>query len=398
MILSILIIAISFIFVNSFTPSSIHYTYLNINNNVHNHDDVLQQSIVTSTQLYGKANKKKSMAQKRKQRGNKFTPKPMERPKILDTVPNPDEWTPTASTDEKVQEMKKSEAAEKEVKSQAASLIQTQRRSVEVLTYVKEKVQGLDPLKAIESVLSPNGCDKVFDDFVGEELSSEMRLEGLSMFDKNKMELDLNAGVYSGEYAVALKGGVDQYADSPRITEFVVSLTRHLTNSLNQAGNESGEKGQRNPSPLLGYELDETASAAGLRTFNRKARMSSIALLTGKDVNEVSNDDMKSQEQRPFQYVNEGRVDNDKVDYRKVTIIYYMTPPGWDATCGGGVTIKSKKNGSDISVEAKNDRIIILSSDKCLHRLEEWVGGEDGRDSASMLVMHFVERREVKKK
>ena len=397
--LTIVISVISLVIVNGFSPLSFDYRH----NNLHGYNVIQYQpidettGITTSTQLFAKTKKKKkSMAQKRKRRAQNFMPKPMERPEVLDTVPNPDEWKQTASTEEQVQAMKESEAADEKVKSQATALIDLQRRSVEVLTYVKEKVQGLQTDKVIESLTSPNGCDKVFDEFLGEELSAEMRKESLFMFDNDKMELDLSAGFSSGEYAVAIKGGEEQYADCPRITEFVVSVTRHLTQLLNEAGKqvEGEEKEDVNSKLSLEYELDEAASMAGLRTFNRKARLSSFSLLTGTDLNTITNEQMKSKDPRPFQYVIDTKPAEDEADYRKVTALYYLTPEKWDKKCGGGITIKGV-DGEEKFVKGKNDRLIILSSDKCLHRMEEWLGNDDGRDSGSVIVMHFVEQRKV---
>ena len=145
------------------------------------------------------------MSERRKKRGQKFIPKPIARPAILDTIPNPDVWNPTTSTDEQVQEMKK---MEEEVQSKATSLINTQRRSVEVLTYVKEKIQALETDKVVESLLSSGGLDKIFHNILGDELSTEMRMEALSMLENDKMELDLAAGLGSGEFAVGGGGFV----------------------------------------------------------------------------------------------------------------------------------------------------------------------------------------------
>jgi hypothetical protein len=341
------------------------------------------------TELNAKTNKKKgSFAQKRKKRGQKFIPKPMKRPEILDTIPNPDQWEKSESTEEQVQTMKKKED---KVKSQAAALIDTQRRSVEVLTYVKEQVLELNSKEIIESLSSPSGCKEIIDGFLGEELSAEMRKEGFSMFENNKMELDLSVGVCGGEYAVSIQGGEKQYADAPRITEFVVSLTRYMTNVLN----EELKKGLLAEDKRViseGHEFDETASMAGLRTFNRKSRLSSISLLTGKDVNEMSNDDLKSQESRPFKLVTDTKLVEDEVDYRKATVFYYLTPNEWDKTCGGGVTIKTCDGGEEL-IEAKNDRLVVLSSDKCLHRMEEWLGNSNFENGGSVIVIHFVEKK-----
>jgi len=372
------------------------------------------------------------MSQKRKNRGRKFNPKPMARPSILDTIPNPDEWQSVASTEEQVQAMKEKETEGEAVKSQAAALIETQRKSVEVLTFVKDQVQGLDRGDIVESLQVPVQSEsksaplfKVIDNFLKDtsdgdsdsdhSISREMLQESISMFDDDQMDLDLQAGLCSGEYATAIKGGQDQYADCPRVTEFVVSLTRHLTGLLNNSI-EKGDNDNDNETtsdatadeknvPLLEYTLDETASMAGLRTFNRKARLSSIALLTGKTVDEIENDRESQKgvnQERQFGYVTDNKSEEDEVDYRKITALYFLTPEGWDASCGGGVTVRNNNSNSSTNddeeaeetfLDAQNDRLVIMSSDACLHRMEEWIGGDNGRDNGSVVVTHFVQKR-----
>lgn len=373
--------------VSPFTHPVVHNSlYMVKTQTSHQYETLLHAS--QKTKGFSSSNKKQSMAQKRKKRGQKFIPKPMARPEILDSIPNPDEWTTTKSTEEQIQSMKEAEDASKkadeEIQSQASALIETQRKSVQVLTYVKEQVLDLPIDKIIESLCSPSGCDKVFDDFLGDELSSEMMMEGLKMFDNNKMELDLKAGLCSGEYSVAVKGGEEQYADCPRITEFVVSLTRHLTGILNEKGNGENK---------LEFALDETASMAELRTFKRSARQSSIALLTGQDADSITNDELRSSEPRPFSYIVESGDDEEQVDYRKVTVLYFLLPNEWTKECGGGLTIKNT-GGSEIFVEAKNDRLLVLSSDSCLHRMEEWIGDAVGMDGGSVVVTHFVQKQQ----
>ncbi len=373
--------------VNGFTiPPLAHQKYVL---NAHEGNTVVKTRTSQQSETFLNASKTKgrrtrpSMAQKRKKRGQKFIPKPMERPEILDSIPNPDEWTATQSTDEQIQTMKEAEdavqKAKNEVQSQASALIETQRRSVQVLTYVKDQVLDLPIDKIIESLQSPSGCDKVFDGFLGEELSKEMMAEGSYMFESNQMELDLKAGVCSGEYSVAVKGGEEQYADCPRTTEFVVSLTRHLTGVLNEGRDDN----------YLGFVLDETASMAELRTFKRSARQSSIALITGRDPDSITGDELRGGEVRPFQYIVDSFDDDENQDYRKVTVVYFLLPDRWSKDCGGGITI-TDNGGNQIFVEAKNDRLLVLSSDSCLHRMEEWIGNADGMDGGSLVVTHFV--------
>ena len=162
------------------------------------------------------AKRKQSMAQKRKRRAGRTLSKTIERPKILDTVARTDEWTKTVSTSDQVETMKGAEDA----KAQASALIETQRKSVDVLTHVRNCVESLPYEEIIETVLK--GDAYVKDGFLGSELCEELKLEGESLLTNEKMELDLQAGLCSGEFATAIKGGEDQYSHCPRCVEYVV--------------------------------------------------------------------------------------------------------------------------------------------------------------------------------
>uniref|UniRef100_A0A7S3PYD2 Prolyl 4-hydroxylase alpha subunit domain-containing protein n=1 Tax=Chaetoceros debilis TaxID=122233 RepID=A0A7S3PYD2_9STRA len=334
---------------------------------------------VTDTQLDAK---KKDMAQKRKKRGQKFMPKKMERPAALSEVPAADDWGgKTQSTEEKVETMKK---GEDEVKQQAAALIATQRDSVDALTLVRKQIESL-PVDEMGTAFA-SSSHAVFDDVLGDDMASKMRSEAQSMFDNNKLELDIGAGLTSAEYASAIKGGQDQYLDCPRSIEYVVSMTRHLSAMINKSGEGSDE------SKSLGFRLDEAASMAGVRFFDRKARMSSLALLLGKTAEELEeshdNSDLNKKE---FGFVvsEDGKIDDGKNDLRRLSVLYFTTPDGWDEECGGGITFE--KDGKEVSVAAKNDRLVLFSSDKCSHRMEPWVGANrEGGESGSVVITHLV--------
>jgi hypothetical protein len=330
------------------------------------------------TILEAKNKGKLSMAQKRKKRGKKFVNKPMVRPDVLDEVPKADEWKKTVSTDEQVQSMKKDED---ETKAQAAALIATQRKSVDTLTYVREQVEALSVEDILEAL---NGSKQyaVFDDLFKDDLCSEMMEESQSMFDNNKLELDLNSGITGGEYAAAVKGGEEQYVDCPRTVEYVVSFTRHLAGAVNKARS-------KDPSSTLDYKLDETASIAGIRLFDRKARLSALKLLTGEE-----NHDNSDLVKKPFGCIvnKESDDDSDEVDMRKITAIYYMAPEVWDESCGGGVTFQDEK-GEETFVEAKNDRLLLFSSEEAMHRIEPCTGKDGVENVFSQVVTHIVRER-----
>lgn len=346
--------------------------------------------------LYAKAKggrTTRSMAEKRKKRGRKVMPKIMERPKILDELPKPDQWDKIDSSnnvkDEKA--IQKNKKEEEIARSKAAALIALQKRSVEVLTHVRSRVESL-PSEDIVKAMN-GGTYIVFDDILGTDLCSEMKNEGQTMYLDNKLELDLASGVTSGEYVVPIKGGQEQYADCPRSVEYVVSLTRHLAGMLNKlVVSGSGEDTSTSNAFHLGYKLDETASISNLRVFDRKARLSSLALLTGKDHPDEDDSSVPDmEEKRQFSCV----VDKSSgdVDLRRVTVIYFMIPDDWDGECGGGTTFR-KKDGNEISVEAKNDRLLLFSSEKSPRCVEKWIGKNGIEGACSCIVTHLLQQRQ----
>lgn len=341
------------------------------------------------------AKKKLSMAQKRKRRGKKLPPRPVERSSVYDSGPRVDAWDKTSATgtttDTPSQQQTPPEEVEDKNKARAAALVESQRKSVEALTHVRECVEGL-PYDAIVSALNEPQGYYVTDSFLNDEnMVFEMESESLSMLNDNKLELDLTY-VGSGEYVTRLEGGEEQYKDCPRSIEFLVSLTRHMTPLLNERGLMEGR----------GCRLDEAASMGSLRVYDRKVRMDTLGMLIGKDDEENKRGGNVGEEEevpapllpRPFGYAN----GNDEDDARKVTVLYFLTPSGWDGPCGGGVTVRREGDVTDVRdggdndgvlVEAKRDRLVIFRSDSCLVRMEAW-DGRDEMESGSCLVTHLV--------
>lgn len=331
----------------------------------------------STTVLDAKKKGKPSFAERRKRRGKRLPPRPVDRPSILDETAPVDQWDRAPTTDEAVRQMK---SDEDDAKARAAALIETQRKSVDTLTHVRRQVESL-PYEDLAEALSEGGC-YVSDGFLGEEIVSEVELEALSMLEGDKLELDVTY-IGSGEYGAEIKGGEDQYADCPRSVEFVVSLTRHMPPLLNEVNAMEGK-----------CRIDEAASMGSVRAYDRKARASSLELLTGKSSgqeNDADEGERVPTPERPFGYANGG----DEDDARQATVIYYATPSGWDADCGGGVTVQKKlekDSGNEGTLfAAKRDRLLVFRSDKCFHRMEAWHGRE-GLDNGSCIVIHLVEK------
>ena len=144
------------------------------------------------------------------------------------------------------------------------------------------------------------------------------------------------------------------------------SLTRHMSAKFNEV-------------KKLSYNLDDKASMAGIRTFDRKSRQSSLQLLTGGKEDPQMTD-------RPYKFIVDK--DSDELDLRKISIFYFATSDGWNNDCGGGINVRSVED-SCLDIEAKKDRLVVLSSESCEHKMNEW-NGNDEMQSASYIITHLV--------
>lgn len=200
-----------------------------------------------------------------------------------------------------------------------------------------------------------------------DDLLTEMLSEGSNMLGTDKLERDITR-LGDGEYAARIVGG-EKYVDCPRITEYVVSLTRHLPPLLNKAIDALSDASMT--------KLDATASMGTLRWYERKTRIAAQALLAQPEDDDVSID-------RQFGVVC-GDAEGTDNDLRRLSAMLYLSSKEWDATtCGGGVTMEGGE-----SVGAVRDRILLLRSDTCTHRPEPWKGNENNEE-AGVITVHFV--------
>lgn len=279
----------------------------------------------TITHLAAKRNKL-SAKEKRKRRAKQLQPRPLSgKPVNFDK--------PTVDIDEKQAEA----TADAPPSERAQQLVEAQRKSVSMLTHVRERVEALD-YEEIQSSLDEKGY-AVIDSFLEkDDIIDELQQEGLALFENDKMEVDLtNLG--SGEYVCKIEGGEEQYTTCPRSVEFVVSMTKHMA-------------------PL--FSGDPSACMATMRTYDKKAQQASLELLSGEP------------SKRPLQIVA-----TEEKDQRKISVLYYPTK-------GGGVTFDD-----ETTIPAERDRLFILKSDSCLHRQEPW-SGEDG-EKASCIELHLIQ-------
>ena len=278
------------------------------------------------------AKRKLSMAEKRKRRAKKLPPRP-----VTGKPVNFDKFVEMEG--EAQQESKQvDDSGDTPPTERAKQLLEAQRKSVDMLTHVRERVEALDYDK-IKSSLDSKGYS-VVDDFLQKDyIIDELRKEGLALFQKEDMEVDLtNLG--SGEYVCKIEGGEEQYVICPRTVELVVSMTKHMA-------------------PAFQQNLDPSACMSTMRTYDRKAQQASLELI-GKDV--------------PKRAL--GIVATEEKDSRKISLFYYPNE-------GGGVAFENEQ-----TIPANRDRLFLLKSDSCLHRKEPWNDKE--LDNASCIELHLI--------
>lgn len=232
-------------------------------------------------------------------------------------------------------------------KELAKEMIAAQRKSVDMLTFVRERVEGM-PVAPIMESLKKDGYVVVDDFLASDDAVAQLQGEGLALFEKEMMSVDLSR-LGSGEYLCAVAGGDEQYAVCPRAIEMVVCVTKHV------------------PECLPEFDLDAGNCMANMRTFDRNSKQASLSLLEGGEL-----------PPQPF-----GIVATEENDARKVTLLYYMTDTNW--TDGGGIVIEQGER----LISAKRDRLVIMMSDSCRYR-SEYFEGSDGLQRASCLELHLI--------
>jgi len=294
-----------------------------------------ERAFHATTCLHMAKRSKLSAKEKRKRRAKQLQPRPVTgKPVNFDkpAVNEQQESTPA-------QETSTSDGDNAPPTERAKQLLEAQRKSVDMLTHVRERVEALD-YGEIQSSLSEKGY-AVVDDFVRrDDIINELQQEGLALFQKEDMEVDLT-NVGSGEYLCKIEGGEEQYKVCPRTVEFVVSVTKHMAPSF------------------VGSNLDPSACMATMRTYDKKAQEASLELLSG------------ALTQRPLDVVA-----NEDQDARKISVLYYPKD-------GSGVSFENEK-----TISGKRDRLLLLKSDTCLHRKESWSGDEV---NASCIELHLIQ-------
>ena len=339
------------------------------------------------------------MKERRKQRAKKLPSATVDRG-ILNELPAADKWEKTeasvgskredipAPTNEVAEEEDPTTDEEtEETMAKASSLVQAQRKSVDCLTHVRKRVEESFPINEAAKSLAEKGYF-VFDGFLskavdgdsenedavfGDAMISEMLSESSFMLENDKMQRDITR-IADGEFVAQIVGG-ENYAMCPRLTEYVVSITRHLPPLLNKEYDAIGAGDLP--------KLDSAASMGSLRLYDHKTKLGTMSFLA----NPEDADSGDSVSERQFGVVC-GDSDGVENDSRRLTAMLYLSSKQWDSSNGGGLTMESDGQ----KIEAIRDRIVMLRSDKCSHREEPWVGSDNsGLDKASCAIVHFIQ-------
>lgn len=218
------------------------------------------------------------------------------------------------------------------VQGKAEKLLEAQRQSVAMLTRVREAMEAIDTSSLDKGYM-------VVDDLLKDDATLDaLAQEGVALLvEHGQMTADIDR-LGSAEYICRLEGGQEQYSHCPRSIEWVVSCTKHF------------------PAP----DVDHTNTMAFMRTFDRKAYLASVELLTGS----------KSDENEALSSGSFGVVVEGPDDHRCLSMRYYTTPSGWTAQAGGGLTFESTGE----TVDAIRDRLVVWKSEETRVREEPWRG------------------------
>ena len=329
-----------------------------------------------------KKKKKPSMAERRQRRQKKSL-----------GGPNPYEGLPSPKLDFSSGEDEAEEAPIKVANPEAAAekakeLLKAQRDSVNMLTLVKDKIMDKFTDMEFRTQLETNGF-AVVDGFFGKDDDSEetssvldqLGEEAATMLAEGEMEVD-TANLGKGQYVVPIGGGEKQYAMCPRMVEIVVSGTKNIPLAFGE-GEEGTSSDEDTEKPSI-LELDDAASMATLRSFDRKALKASLQLLRGSEDDSALD---SVEDETPFAVV----ASDPATDKRRLSVHYYIVPSAWDEGCGGGLVFE---NGTRVA--AQNDRVVVFYSDKANHKSIPWKGSDESPELAAgnAIELHLIEKRQ----
>ena len=233
--------------------------------------------------------------------------------------------------------------------TKAQELIQRQRRSVAMLTLVKESIDKI-PSNDVAKALAQEGYF-VVDNFLNDDVTlDELQQESITMLDKG-MTPEIGNLSKSGEFVGLVRGGEEQYTVCPRAIEWVVATTKHFGSIV-----------------VPDMNLSDSNCLGRMRTFDRQIQLAKEKLAVGEEADEAGNlDDGEA----PFACVVDAA---DTQDQRRISLRYYLVPSEWEF--GGGIEFEGSTAGV---VEAKRDRLVIWRSATTPLRGQPWRGDETHR-------------------
>ena len=327
-----------------------------------------------------KKKRKPSMAERRQRRQKKSL-----------GGPNPYEGLPSPKLDFSSGEDEAEEAPIKVANPEAAAekakeLLKAQRDSVNMLTLVKDKIMDRFTDMEFRSQLESNGF-AVVDGFFGKDDDSEqtssvleqLQGEATRMLAEGEMEVD-TANLGKGQYVVPIGGGEKQYAMCPRMVEIVVSGTKNIPLAFGEDEEQASSDDNETQKPSI-LELDDAASMATLRSFDRKALKASLLLLKGSEDDSALD---TVEDETPLALV----AADPTTDKRRLSVHYYIVPSAWDEGCGGGLVFEDGTR-----VAAQNDRVVVFYSDKAKHKSIPWKGSDD-LSTGNAIEVHLIEKRQ----
>lgn len=260
------------------------------------------------------------------------------------------------------------------------------------MDYIQKRIEAADVSRMAELSLqqsnnkeialdvNPNGV-VVVDNFLGEPLISEMRKEAMSLMPKmipsqsTRWDEESQSVVpYEkvGVLSTQIEGGVDGYKASPKLVEYIVTATTHLSHKLN-------------------HILPESHQFKGEEQTNKLAVCLGDGSMYDKHIDNLGGED------------NNGEV-NSGGDRRKLTALLYLQPSGShdgqpsypnesveDDPRGGYFRAYDVPNEGDVlSIAPRGDRLLLFWSDSLVHDVSPSFTPNGGADHRWALTIWFI--------
>lgn len=138
---------------------------------------------------------------------------------------------------------------------------------------------------------------------------------------------------------------------------------------------------------------------ASYRFYNRQSRSKALELLilsnNNNGIDTVAIDDTSDLPTSEFSTVVNAEDCQSGKDLRKITVVYYVTPPSWKSCYGGSISfdhsgITTRQREEHSTVDAMKDRLVLFNSVQMKHRWNHWIGDDDENQMGGMIVLGLV--------